>query len=102
MTYAEVKEQALRHVAAWLRDSPTEGALWEGVVGSGLDSFQPDDAGRRSALQFTRALEEIAGDLEARADAMHERAAAPFRARVAAEHERAAIWYAEHPEGAQP
>ena len=101
MTYAEVKEEALRHVAAWLRDEPAEGPLWEGVLGSGLDSFQPDDAGRRAAAQFQRALDEIAVALEAEADAMHERVSAPFRARMAAEHERAAAYYAAHPEGAE-
>jgi hypothetical protein len=66
-----------------LRDSPTEGVLWEGAPGSGLDSFQPDDAGRRSALQFTRALEEIAGALEAQADAEREAATRAGLARAA-------------------
>lgn len=91
MIYATVKEEALRHVAAYLRQCPTEGALWEGVLGSGLDSFVPDDAGLRSSLQFRRALEEIATDLEHAADAMHDTPARrALDAQIAQEHQRAA------------
>lgn len=69
MTHEEVLIDARRQVAAYLRDCPSEGELWEGPAGSGQGSYQPDDAGRRAADQFRRALDTIADELVCRADA---------------------------------
>jgi hypothetical protein len=88
MTQDEVLSDARHQVAAYLRQCPSEGALWEGPEGSGQGSYQPDDAGRRAACQFARALEIIAGELEQRAEADDARAALAGQARAARRMER--------------
>ena len=88
MTQNEVLSDARRQVAAYLRQCPTEGALWEGPEGSGCGSYQPDDAGRRAANQFQRALDIIAGELERQADADDAKASLAGQARTARRLER--------------
>ena len=100
MKRREVKAEALRNIAAYIRQCPTEGYLWEGTPYTGTGDYTPDEAGKRASGQFHDALVEIAGELDAQADALSD---TPGRramaAQIADDHRRAALQAALNAQG---